>query len=229
MTVEPPAATRPPVAVPPVARGPGARGPVARRGLLRRTLRVTGEALAGRRYRRAAAGATVAYLLVFLAAIRDLTVVPGGIRRFVDPPAAQVVPDWTSRMFEQLAWFHFEPVAAIYPTEQVEILVSPVNIGIGLVLGALVGLNLAVAWYAVATARACRTQGFGRTRAFGGLLGALPGFFVGMACCAPAAVIALGAQFTVLLTAVRSWFVPAVVVILLATLLWNARRAARLP
>jgi hypothetical protein len=185
-------------------------------------------ALAGRRYRLAAAGATVAYLLVYLAAIRDLTVVPGGIRRFVDPPAVEIVPDWTTRLFEQLALFHFEPVAAVYPTDQVELLVSPLNILIGLLLGGLVGLNIAVGWQLVATARACRAPGAGRVRAFGGLLGALPGFFVGMACCAPALAIALGAQFTVLLTAVRSWFVPVVVAILLLTLLWNVRRAEAL-
>lgn len=192
-------------------------------------MRVVRRALAGRRYRLAAAGATLVYLLVFLAAIRDLTIFPGGIRRFVDPPAAELVPDWPSRMFEQLAAFHFEPIAALYPTGQVELLVSPMNILIGLLIGALVGVNIAVGWYAVATARACRAAGFGRTRAFGGLLGAVPGFFVGMACCAPALTIALGAQFTVLLTAVRSWFVPFVVAILVATLLWNAYRVDQLP
>lgn len=189
-------------------------------------MRVVGQALARRRYRLVAAGATVAYLLVYLAAIRDLTVVPGGVRRFVDPPAAQVVPDWTGRMFEQLALFHFEPVAAVYPTDQVELLVSPLNVLTGLVLGALVGLNMAVGWYASAAARACRAPAAaGRARMFGGLLGALPGFMVGTACCAPALAIALGAQFAVLLTAVRSWFVPVAVLILVTTLLWNIHRA----
>ncbi|MGH8774376.1 MAG: hypothetical protein ACRDWI_04125 [Jiangellaceae bacterium] len=207
-----------------VALGRQQRG----RRLLRRTARVIHDSLTGRRYRLTAAGAAVVYLLVFLAAIRDLTVSPGGLRRFADPPAVEVVPDWTSRMFDQLAPFHFEPVAAVYPTGWLEILISPLNIATGLALGGLVGLNIAVAWHVVAQARTCRAPGVGRTRAFGGLIGALPSFFVGMACCAPALTVALGAQFTVLLTAVRSWFVPVVVLILVAVLLWNVHRAERL-
>ena len=203
-------------------RRPGREWP----GPLRRTGQVIGRALAGRRYRWAAIGSAVIYLVVFLAAIRDLTVSPGGIRRFVDPPAVELVPDWTSRVFEQQAAFHFEPAAAVYPTGWLEILVSPVNIALGLMLGGLVGLNVAVGWYVVAHARACRVPSVGRAKAFGGLLGALPSFLVGMACCAPALTIALGAQFTVLLTAVRSWFIPVVVLVLVAVLLWNARRSA---
>lgn len=81
----------------------------------------------------------------------------------------------------------------IHPVDRVEILVSPLNITIGLVLGLLVGLNIATAWYLVASARACRTPRFGRTRTFSGLLGALPAF-AGMACCAPALLIVVGAQ-----------------------------------
>jgi hypothetical protein len=193
-----------------------------------RVLGVIGAALGRARYRRAAYAATGLYLLVFLAAIRDLTISPGGLRRFVDPPAVAVVPDWSSRMFDQLALFHFEAVVVLYPVDWLEILVAPLNIVTGLVLGALVGLNLALAWYLVATARACQLP-TGRAGAFGGLLGALPSFLVGMACCAPAVAIALGAQFTVLLTAVRSWFVPVAVLVLVAALLWNAHRASRLP
>lgn len=124
----------------------GRGGRTGRAGRGGRTARVVGQALAGRRYRWAGYVATAAYLLVFLAAIRDLTVSPVGIRRLVDPPAVTVVPNWTSRMFEQLALFHFEPVAAVYPTDRIEILVAPMNILTGLVLGGLVGLNMAVGW-----------------------------------------------------------------------------------
>jgi hypothetical protein len=182
-----------------------------------------------RRYRWAAIAGTVLYLLIFLVAIRDITISPAGMRRFIDSPSIQVVQDWSARMFDQQAAFYFESIAVIHPVDRVEILVSPFNIVIGSALGALVGLNVAVAWYAVAHARACRVPGVGRARAFGGLLGALPAFFVGMACCAPALLVVVGAQFTVLLTAVRSWFVPVAVVALLAALLWNAHRATRWP
>lgn len=185
--------------------------------------------MAVRRYRWAGIAGTAVYLLIFLVAIRDITISPAGMRRFVDNPSVQVVPDWASRVFDQQAAFYYESIAVIHPVDRVEILVSPLNIGIGLALGVLVGLNIAVAWYAVASARACRVPGVSRTRAFGGLVGALPAFFVGMACCAPALLVVVGAQFTVLLTAVRSWFVPVAVVALFAALLWNAHRATRWP
>ncbi|MQB02022.1 MAG: hypothetical protein GEU78_17465 [Actinobacteria bacterium] len=148
----------------------------------------------------------MAYLLVFLVAIRDLTIAPGrDMLRFVDIPSVEVVPSWPSRMFERLALFQFKPIAAVYPVNHVEILVSPLNIVTGLVLGLLIGLNIAVAWHIVATVRACGT------RAFGGLLGALPRFLTGFACCVPTLAVVVGAQFSVFLTAVRSWFVPVAV------------------
>lgn len=194
-----------------------------------RTVRVVGDALSVRRYRWTAVAATTVYLLVFLIAIRDVTVSFGGLRRFIDSPSIEVVPNWTSRMFEQIAPFYFEAVGVYHPVDWVEVLISPMNIVIGLILGLLVGVNVAVALYVVASARACRTRGFGRTRAFGGLIGSLPAFLAGMACCVPALAVVAGAQFTVFLTAVRSWFVPVAVIALVAALLWNVRQAGRLP
>ena len=102
----------------------------------------------------------------------------------------------------------------------VTIFIAPMNLAMGALLGALVGLNVAVAWRLVATARACRTN------AFGGLLGSLPAFLGGFVCCVPAAALVVGAQFTVFLVAVRSWFFPFAVSVLLAALWWNTRRLA---
>lgn len=131
----------------------------------------------------------------------------------------QVASDWASKVFKQVAPFYYEPIAAIYPVNYVTILVSPVNIGMGVLLGSLVGLNVAVALYVVAQAKACRG------RAFTGLLGALPGFLTGFACCVPTVALVLGAQFTVALVALRSYFFPFALLALLASLGWNARRA----
>ncbi len=177
------------------------------------------ESLRQRRYRWAGALAGAGYLLIYLVAIQDVRISPGrDLRRFVDIPSVEVVPGWTSRMFEQIAPFAFEPVAAVYPVNHVTILVAPMNIAMGTLLGVLVGLNIAVAWHVVATARACRTN------AFGGILGALPAFLGGFVCCVPAVALVVGAQFTVFLVAVRSWFFPFAVVALVAALWWNARR-----
>ncbi|MDP9021861.1 MAG: hypothetical protein M3N57_04010 [Actinomycetota bacterium] len=181
------------------------------------------QSLRQRRYRWAAALSGAVYLLLYLLAIQDIRISPGrDLRRFVDIPSVQVVPGWTSRMFEQIAPFAFEPVAAVYPLNHVTILVAPMNIAMGTLLGALVGLNVAVAWHVVATARACRTT------AFGGILGALPAFLGGFVCCVPAVALVVGAQFAVFLVAVRSWFFPAAVTALLAALWWNTRRMTRL-
>lgn len=182
-----------------------------------------GTALRVRRFRRIAAAVALAYLFIYLLAIQNVVISPGtDLTRFVDIPAIRVVPDWTSKVFKQIAAFYYEPVVAIYPVNHVAILVSPVNLAMGLLLGVLVALNLAVALHLVRTARACRT------RAYTGLLGALPGFLTGFACCVPTIALVVGAQFTVALVAVRAYFFPFALGALLVSLVWNARRSQEL-
>jgi hypothetical protein len=177
-------------------------------------------ALGERRYRRWGVAAALVYLVVYLFAIQNVIVSPGtDVSRFVDVPSIQVVPDWTSKVFKQVAAFYYEPVVAIYPINHATILVSPLNIAMGTLLGALVGVNVAVALYIGSRAKACRR------RAFTGLLGALPGFLTGFACCVPTVALVLGAQFTVALVALRSYFFPFALLALLLSLGWNARRA----
>lgn len=167
---------------------------------------------------------TVAYFLVYLLAIQNLIVSPGtDFGRFVHLPSVQVAADWASKLFRQRAAFYYEPVAAIYPVNHVLLLVSPVNMAMGMLLGSLFGLNLATALYAVRRARACRT------RAFAGLFGAVPGFLTGFACCVPSLALLLGAHFTLALIEVRSYFFPFALAALALSLVWNARRARRLP
>lgn len=176
--------------------------------------------LSQRRYRRWGAAVALLYLVVYLFAIQNIIVSPGSdLQRFVDVPSIQVAPDWTSKVFKQIASFYYEPVAAIYPINYVTLLVSPLNIAMGTLLGALVGTNVAVAVYVVSRAKACRR------RAFTGLLGALPGFLTGFACCVPTVALVLGAQFTVAMVGLRSYFFPFALLALVLSLGWNARRA----
>lgn len=178
------------------------------------------EALRVKRYRRWALALTAAYLLVYLWAIQNLVFSFGtDLTQFVDVPSIQVVSDWPSKVLEPIAAFYYEPVIAVYPVNHVTLLVSPANIAMGLLLGALVGLNVAVALLTARRATACRR------RSFGGLLGALPGFLSGFACCVPTFALVLGAQFTLALIAVRSYFFPLAVVVMTLSLAWNARRA----
>ncbi len=188
---------------------------------LARTLVVTAQALRPRR--RMAAAVTAAYVVVYLWAIQNVVVSLGAdLGRFASIPSVQVVPDWPSKVFKQIAAFYYEPVVTIYPTSFLTVLVSPVNLAMGLVLGALVGLNVAVAVHVYRTSRSCRR------RPFTGLLGALPGFLTGFACCVPTVALVLGTQFAVALVALRSWFFPFALAALLASLAWNARRAEQL-
>lgn len=191
--------------------------------MIRGMLAVVADAIRVRRYRRWAIAATVVYLLVYLWTIQHLVISPGrDLTRFVDVPSVQVVPDWTSRVFEPIAAFSYEPVIAVYPVNHVTLLLSPANVGLGLLLGALVGLNIAVALHVTKSALDCRR------RSFTGLLGALPGFLTGFACCVPTVALVLGAQFTLALIALRSWFFPLAIAALVLALLWNARRALAL-
>ncbi|MGH2695669.1 MAG: hypothetical protein ACRDIW_01620 [Actinomycetota bacterium] len=186
-------------------------------------MRATGLALGVRRHRRIAAAVTGAYLLVYLLAIRNLVISPGtDFSRFVSIPSIQVAPDWTAKVFKQIAAFYYEPVAIVYPINHVALLVSPVNLLMGLALGFLVGANVALAVQVVRTARSCRA------RAFTGLLGALPGFLTGFACCVPTVALVVGAQFTVALVALRSYFFPLALASLALALAWNGRRLSQL-
>ncbi len=154
------------------------------------------------------------YVLVYLLAVQNL-VVARSLR--TDLPAFDLLPDWASRLTEPIAPFYFEPVAAVYLTDRLTLLLSPLNLLMGFILGGLVALNLAVAVDAYRHARACRR------RAMGGLLGSLPGFLTGFACCVPTVALVLGAQFTLALIALRSWFFPVAVIAMSASLLWNLR------
>lgn len=186
-------------------------------GLAARTLAFTREAVRG--YPRTVAVVAFAYLALYLLAIQHLVVSPGR-RQF--GPSVQLVDGWPSRLFDQIAPFSFEPIAALRPVPSITLFVAPVNIIIGLVLAALVAANVAVAVLYVRRVRVCRTS------TFAGLLGALPAFLTGFACCVPTIALVVGAQFTVALVAVRSYLLPLAVAALLTTLVWNTHRERRL-
>jgi hypothetical protein len=95
-----------------------------------------------------------------------------------------------------------------------------------LTLGALVGLNAAVAVARVRIAPA----GGGRA-SIKSLLASAPGLLTGFTCCVPTAVLALGslaAGLTVAVVVARPYLVPAAALALAANLVWGARRRGRL-
>ena len=198
---------------------------MSRRGWsLRRAGRATAAALRDRRSRRTAVAIAAAYLLVYLLAVGDVTISPASdLSRFADLPSLQVAPDWAAKLLERRAAFSYEPVLAVYPVNHVTVFVAPLDLAMGLLLGALAGLNVAVALLARRASRTCRLRGLP------GLVGALPALFTGVTCCVPTLALALGAQFTFALLAVSDWLFPLALAVTAISLVWSAQQAPEPP
>lgn len=174
-------------------------------------------ALSQRRNRRIALAGGGAALLLYTWAIGDLVIGAAG-----RGSGGGLVPGWPERIFRPRAPYLFEPVLAAYPLPGLAVLVSPVNLALGGLLAALVGLNLAVARHAGDRTVACRPRGYGR------LLGLLPALLTGMACCVPTLLVALGTGTAAVVLPValplRAVFYPLSATLLAATLVWGARQ-----
>jgi hypothetical protein len=160
-------------------------------------------ALKQRTARTTALAAGLLYLLVYAYTVGDVVLSGGGPADTF--PSLEVVEDWPAQMLRARVPFVYEPVAALSLTPEVAFFLSPVNLLLGGVLAALLGLNLALSVYALKQPRACRR------RPVGGLLAALPGLLLGFACCAPTLLLALGsaaASLTLGFIAVRSALYP---------------------
>jgi len=168
----------------------------------RSTPRKLGVILGMRTYRRVAVGIGLVYLVLFLVALQDITL--GG--RGLD----FLTVDWT-RMFDRTGTITFEAVALL-TLPGLTILISPLNILIGIVVAALVGVNLMVTWIAFRQPRACS---FNRST---GIFASLPALLAGSACCAPAIVLILGLQLSSLMVSVFQVLIPVSVILLLVTL-----------
>ncbi|WP_165985237.1 hypothetical protein [Streptomyces sp. YIM 98790] len=118
-----------------------------------------------------------------------------------------------------------EPALAVR-TPWVTLFLGPVNLLLGAVLAATGGAGLAVA-LAARDAAACRLPR-GRTGAGAGLLGVLPAFLLGFACCVPALLLAVGtssaAAVLPFVVPLRPVFHPLSLALVIASLVWNGRR-----
>lgn len=153
-------------------------------------------------YRRLSIAIGALYLVLFLVALRDISLGGAGFEL--------LTTEWT-RMFERSGAVTFEAIARV-TLPGLTVLLSPLNMLIGFALAALAGLNLAVTWMAFRQPRACR---FNRST---GILASLPALLAGGACCAPAIVLILGLQVSSLFVSVFQVLIPVSVVLLLVTL-----------
>lgn len=174
--------------------------------------------------RRLGIGSGAVVLLVYLLAIRDLTIDPTA-RRYSTSPPVTVAADWVDALTATRAPYLFEPVVSIRPAAWLVVFVSPGNLLLGGLLATLVTLHMTLSAYQVFTARSCRASAFGR------LVAVLPAFGVGMACCTPTLLLALGTGLAAALAPVfvplRAWLFPLSVALLLASLLRTVAASRR--
>lgn len=178
------------------------------------------ELLRHRRSRLIVAGAAAVYGLLYLYSLQHLVILPAGALRALPPLAIDVASDWPAKAFRAIVPYSYEPVLAVYLAQRVVLFLAIPNLLLGLALGALVGLNLAIAVAQFERHRACRRPG-------AGLLGTLPGLLTGFTCCVPTVALALGANSLLAVLALRSYFIPASVSLLAAGVLWGAQRLSR--
>ncbi|ELY40232.1 hypothetical protein [Natronorubrum tibetense] len=151
----------------------------------------------------------IGYLVAFLWAVGDLAVRPDVAADLI------VVDDPLGRMFDRTGPASFEAVAMV-DTGVVRILVSPVNVAIGLLLAGLVGVNLGLTYLAVVQPAAC---GIG---AGSGLLASFPALLSGTICCGPVVLIALGIQASGLMLTMFAWLLPVGIGLLLVSQVYVA-------
>ncbi|MCP3821603.1 hypothetical protein NLX86_26980 [Streptomyces sp. A3M-1-3] len=177
--------------------------------------------VAVRRHRRTGVIAAAVVLLAYLFSIGDLAVSASG--RFTGVPALQAAPE---QLFHVRSPYLFEAVVAVHPTSYVGLFLSPVNLLLGAIVAALVGCNVAVAALAARQAASCRRPG-GRA-GYARLLGVLPAFLLGFACCVPTFLLILGtgtaAALLPLLIPLRPVFYPLTLLLLISTLVWGSAR-----
>lgn len=153
-------------------------------------------------YRRLGVAMGLVYLVLFLIALQDISLGGDGFE-FLSI-------EWT-RMFDRTGAVTFEPIARL-TIPGLTILLSPINILIGLGVAALVGLNLVITYIAFRQPSVCS---FNRST---GVFASLPALLAGSACCAPAIVLILGLQVSSLFVSVFQALIPVSVVLLLITL-----------
>jgi hypothetical protein len=158
--------------------------------------------LAMHRYRRFAIVMAAGYLFLFLLALGDIS---GGGHGF------EALTTDCTRMFERTGALTFEPIAQL-TMPGLTILLSPINMVIGLLLAVLAALNLTVTYLAFRQPRACR---FNRST---GIMSSLPALLAGSACCAPTIVLILGLQVSSLFITVFQVLIPVSLALLLVTL-----------
>jgi len=151
-------------------------------------------------WRRLFAGSGLLYLLLYLWSVQDIS--RGGRAFWIRTTR------W-ERMFERMGGATFEPVAQL-TAPGVTLLVSPLNIMIGMMLGAVVGLGLTLTAVAWRRPDACSIRPV--------VVGA-PTLLAGLACLVPGATIVLKIPVPASFVPVLQVLIPAALLVLVTALL----------
>jgi hypothetical protein len=170
--------------------------------------------LTTRRFFIAALVSLAAYVVVYLAAMQYLIVSPGETESLL---ALNVVPEWRDLAFRQRGPFLFEPIGVLEIAPLVVFLSIP-NLLIAIVLGLLVGANIAASYYGF------HALGMRGVRGIHSLIGTIPALVSGAACCVPTLILVIGLQLTATVATVWSWLVPASALLLVVSLWWSLHR-----
>jgi hypothetical protein len=170
--------------------------------------------LATRRFSVAALVSLAAYVVLYLAAMKYLVMAPGETQSLL---AVEVMPDWRNLVFRQRGPFLFEPIGVVHLAPLVIFLSIP-NLLIAIVLGLLVGANVAASYYGF------HELGMRGLRGIHALIGTIPALISGAACCIPTLILVIGLQLTATLATVWSWLVPISAVLLVISLWWSLHR-----
>jgi len=157
------------------------------------------------------AASTVAYLLGYLYALGHLAPGFGGF-------GVSVVDSAAATFFQPaLGPLSFTPVAQVR-LGPVTYLFS-LNTVVGVLVAALVGLNLALTYLAWTQPASC---GIGESSA--GMLAGLPALLSGTACCGPVVLVAVGVQASGALLTAFQFLLPVAVLLLLVALVLVSRQ-----
>ncbi len=159
----------------------------------------------------------VVFLTVYLASTGFLVFAERSGATGEGAVAFTIADNWPSLMLEQRTAFLFEAIGTVRAGD-VKLFISPLNILLGALLGALAALNIAVSYYSF------RQLGLRGGRGVTALIGTLPAILSGAACCAPTLVLVVGLQVTAGLTAIFPFFVPVSFVLLVASLWWSLHK-----
>ena len=178
--------------------------------------------LTHRRYRILAAALGLIFFLLYLFSIQHILYLPNvDLSYQAAIPSFRLVSNWTEKAFRARVPFLWEPIAAIYLTPHLMIQLALPNILLGGLLGGLLGVNLSMGFFEL-----FREGGLRSIDSLRSLVAAVPSLLTGFACCAPTILIAIGgslaAGLSAGLLAIRPYFLPASLIILLLNAGWTA-------